>query len=69
MTTFEMLNKYWLKLGYYTERGEAMNEASDLSYFCYFLSVPLVFGWTNKDDIQTTLKTTKMPISCKSGDS
>lgn len=69
MTRFEMLNKCLLKLGHYTERGEAMNETSDLSYSCYFLSVPLVFGWTNKDDAQKTLKTTKMPISCKSGDS
>ena len=69
MTTFEMLNKYLLKLGHYTERGEAMNEASDLDYFCYSLSLPLVFGWANKDDTQISLKTTQMPISCKSGDS
>lgn len=59
MTRFEKLNKYLLKLGHYTERGEVMKDASDLNYFCYFLSLPLVFGWTIKDDTQTSLKTTK----------
>ena len=59
MTRFEMLNKYLLKLGHCTERGEVMKDASDLNYFCYFLSLSLVFGWTNKDGTQTSFKTTK----------